>query len=75
MNVLERIHFLRQEVDKHNHAYYVLDTPIITDMEFDALLKELITLEKNNPHFFDKNSPTNRVGGSVLSGFTSYKHK
>lgn len=75
MNVLERIHFLRQEVDKHNHAYYVLDTPFITDMEFDALLKELIILEKNNPHFFDKNSPTNRVGGSVLSGFTSYKHK
>ncbi len=75
MNVLERIHFLRQEVDKHNHAYYVLDTPIITDMEFDALLNELIILEKNNPHFFDENSPTNRVGGSVLSGFTSYKHK
>ena len=49
MNVKERIYYLREEIEKHNHRYYVLDKPIVTDFEFDMLLKELESLEQENP--------------------------
>ncbi|MEE2931712.1 MAG: NAD-dependent DNA ligase LigA [Bacteroidota bacterium] len=75
MNVKERIDFLRDELSNHNHAYYVLDCPIISDFEFDSLLKELQDLENKHSEFFDKNSPTQRVGGDVLDSFISIPHK
>ena len=75
MNIKDRINSLRDEINLHNHAYYVLDNPTISDFEFDKLLKELSLLEDNNPHFFDYNSPSQRVGGSISSGFKSVKHK
>ena len=71
----ERILFLRKELAKHNHAYYVLDIPTITDFEFDKLLVELQQLEDKNPDLFDVNSPTQRIGGAVLDGFKTIKHK
>ena len=71
----ERISFLRKELAEHNHSYYVLDTPIISDFEFDKLLDELQQLEDNNPDLFDANSPTQRVGSAVLDGFKTIKHK
>ena len=58
MNVKERIDFLRKEISGHNHSYYVLDTPAISDFEFDSLLKELQNLENLHPEYFDRNSPT-----------------
>ncbi len=75
MNVKERIDFLRKEISGHNHSYYVLDNPSVSDFEFDSLLKELQNLEKIHPEYFDRNSPTQRVGGSVIDGFVSVPHK
>ena len=75
MKIKQRIYYLRDEINKHNHRYYVLDKPIITDFEFDILLKELESLEKENPQYYDSNSPTNRVGGESLKSFNSFNHK
>ena len=75
MNQKERILFLRKELAEHNHSYYVLDTPLISDFEFDKLLKELQTLEDKNQELFDPNSPTQRVGGAVSEGFNTIQHK
>ena len=75
MSDKERILFLRKELAEHNHSYYVLDTPLISDFEFDKLLIELQQLEDINPDLFDPNSPTQRVGGAVLDGFKTIKHK
>ena len=75
MSDKERISFLRKELAEHNHSYYVLDTPKISDFQFDKLLKELQALEDRNQELFDPNSPTQRVGGAVLDGFKTIKHK
>ena len=71
----ERILFLRKELTKHNHAYFVLDTSLISDFEFDKLSVELQQLEDRNPDLFDANSPTQRVGGTVLKEFKTINHK
>ncbi|MEC9209649.1 MAG: NAD-dependent DNA ligase LigA, partial [Bacteroidota bacterium] len=71
----ERIAFLIKELHFHNHAYYVLDSAEISDFKFDKLLAELKSLEDANPHLIDVNSPTQRVGGAVLDGFKTVKHK
>ncbi len=71
----DRILFLRDELHQHNHNYYVLDNPIISDFEFDKLLEELAVLEKANPFLFDSNSPTQRVGGGLIDSFNTVKHK
>jgi len=75
MNEKERINLLRKELAKHNHAYYVLDTPNIPDFEFDELLKELEELELKYPELEDLNSPTQRVGGGLSDGFITVPHK
>lgn len=75
MNVSERIQFLRTELRQHNHSYYVLDKPMISDFEFDKLLQELIRLENENPEFFDSHSPSQRVGGEVNKSFNTVKHQ
>ena len=75
MNIKERIQYLRDEINAHNHAYYILDKPTISDFNFDKLLSELISLEEKNPDYFNINSPSQRVGGSVLNKFNSVKHK
>lgn len=75
MNLKERIEYLSREISKHNHAYYVLDEPIISDFEFDNMLKELNTLETKNPEYLNINSPTQRIGSSLLKGFRSVSHK
>ncbi len=73
--IKERIDTLRKELNYHNYRYYVLDNPIISDEEYDIMMLELKRLEKENPEFFDPNSPTVRVGGSVLSKFEKIEHK
>ena len=65
---------LRDEIHMHTHLYYVKDAPIISDYEFDLMLKKLIDLELKFPQFFDINSPSQRVGGKVSKKFNNIKH-
>jgi len=74
MDILNTIQKLREELNQHNHNYYVLDTPTISDFEFDQKLKQLQDLEMQNPEFFDENSPTQRVGGTITKNFETVKH-
>lgn len=57
MNEIERIDRLREELHQHNYNYYVLNAPVISDREFDMLMKELQDLESKHPEHFDENSP------------------
>ncbi len=66
---------LSTRLHAHNHAYYVLNSPQISDFEFDMLLKELETLEKQYPAFIDVNSPTKRVGGDLTKKFEAKAHR
>ena len=75
MTVEEKIKELREQLNNHNYNYYVLDNAIISDFDFDRTLKELEKLEKENPIFFNSNSPTQRVGGSVTKNFNTIVHK
>ena len=70
----KRIKELRRGIDHHNHLYYVLDTPEITDDEYDRLFRELKGLEEQYPQFLDPNSPTQRVGAKPLDKFKQVKH-
>ena len=70
-----KIEKLRNEIAAHNHAYYLLDSPRISDFEFDQLLRSLIDLEAAHPDFFDPNSPSQRVGGTVNKNFETISHK
>ena len=71
----ERIETLTSALNKHNHLYYVLDQPEISDFEFDQLLDELIRLENQFPQLRSDTSPSQRVGGTVTKAFTAIKHK
>lgn len=71
----EKIQQLREELNEHNYNYYVLDNPTISDYEFDQKLKELQALEQAYPEFYDENSPTVRVGGSVTKSFPTVVHE
>ena len=75
MDILKYIEELRNKLHHHNYLYYVKDRPEITDFEFDQLLSELVSLEKEYPQFFDMNSPTQRVGSSLSNSFETYNHK
>lgn len=74
-DIQNKIETLRKELERHNYQYYVLNKPLISDYEFDHLLKELERLEKENPEFFDENSPTVRVGSDVNNVFEQRVHK
>lgn len=71
---LDRIKILRSTLSQYNYEYHVLDAPTISDQEYDALFHELVQLEKDHPEFFDPNSPTQKVGGTVLDSFTKVSH-
>jgi DNA ligase (NAD+) len=75
MDIQTQIQSLRNELNQHNHNYYVLDKPTISDFEFDQLLRKLQDLETQHPEFFDENSPTQRVGGSITKNFTTVAHE
>ena len=75
MNVLEIIKNLREALNQHNYNYYVLDKPTISDFEFDQKLKQLQELETQHPDYFDENSPTQRVGGSITKNFETVQHE
>ncbi|MBP1615929.1 MAG: ligA [Bacteroidetes bacterium] len=75
MTVEDRINELRAQLHRHNHNYYVLNAPEITDKEFDDLMRELQDLEQLYPEFSDDNSPTMRVGSDMNKNFTQVAHK
>lgn len=74
MNAEQRIKFLREELNRHNHNYYIKNQPEISDQEFDRLMKELEDLEEENPHLFDPLSPTQRVGSDLSNEFEHVLH-
>ncbi len=71
----ERASWLRQEIERHNQAYYQKDAPIITDAEYDALFRELQALESAHPELLTPDSPTQRVGSRPLSAFGTVTHR
>lgn len=73
-SVEQKILALREEIARHNYAYYVLDDPQISDPQYDALYFELVELEKTHPELITPDSPTRRVGDQPLSGFKSVTH-
>ena len=75
MDTRARIHALREELHAHNHRYYVLADPIISDRAFDALMLELSELESQHPELEDPNSPTKRVGGDLTDRFEKVAHR
>lgn len=70
----ERIEYLRRELHRHNYNYYVANSPEISDTDFDMLMKELEALEAAHPDMYDPNSPTQRVGSDLSSGFEQVRH-
>ncbi|MBR5727041.1 MAG: NAD-dependent DNA ligase LigA [Muribaculaceae bacterium] len=70
----QRIDELRQQLNQHNHNYYVLNQPTISDQEFDQLLRELQDLEETYPQYADPLSPTQRVGSDLSKGFEQVEH-
>ena len=74
MEEKELILKLRKELSQHNHNYYVLDEPSISDFEFDIKLKQLQALELSYPEMYDSSSPTLRVGGEVTKNFETLVH-
>ena len=70
----QQIKTLIDQINNHNYAYYVLDDPKLTDMEYDNLFRELEILEEKYPNLVSPMSPTQRVGHPVDSGFQGYNH-
>ena len=74
MDAAQRVAALRREIERHNHAYYVLDTPTVPDAEYDRLFRELQALEAAHPGLRSADSPTQRVGGTPLPEFAQVRH-
>ena len=75
MKVSETIKSLRKKINNHNYQYYVLDNPIISDSEYDKLLKELELIEKKYPEFIIPESPTQRIGAQPIESFGTVTHR
>ena len=75
MTEIDRIDWLRKELHRHNYNYYVLNSPEITDFEFDGLMRELQDLEAAHPEYKDENSPTMRVGSDLNKNFVQVVHR
>lgn len=73
-DIQARIEALRAQIARHDHRYYVLDDPEISDAEYDGLMRELVALETAHPEFLRPDSPSQRVGGMVAGGFTEARH-
>ena len=74
-NVKEQIEQLRRVLNEHNYNYYVLNSPTISDKEFDVMLRKLQDLEAASPEFYDPYSPTQRVGSDITQGFKQVVHE
>jgi len=73
--VKDRINKLRREINKHNHRYYVLNQPVISDLEYDLLVNELENLEKKYPELVTIDSPTRIIGSDLINEFRQFDHK
>ncbi|MBQ7823572.1 MAG: NAD-dependent DNA ligase LigA [Bacteroidaceae bacterium] len=73
--ILQKIEDLRAQLNEHNYNYYVLNAPVISDIDFDRLMKELQDLENQHPQYADTNSPTQRVGSDINKSFKQVAHK
>jgi DNA ligase (NAD+) len=73
-DIPQRLLKLRAEIERYDHAYYVLDAPLVPDAEYDRLFRELQALEAQHPELLTPDSPTQRVGGRVLEGFAPVRH-
>ena len=71
----ERIDYLVDTLNRYNYEYYILDNPTVDDFTYDRLIDELIKLENKHPEYKRKDSPTERVGSTVISSFTKVEHK
>ena len=71
----QRISELRRQLHEHNHRYYVMNQPVISDQEFDMMMHELEDLEARHPELYDPNSPTQRVGSDLQSEFRQVAHR
>ena len=72
MEIWERMEFLRTELEKHNKLYYENDAPVISDFEYDAMLRELEDLEEKYPIYATPDSPTKHVGGYSTTFFEKF---
>ena len=70
----KRVKELCNEINEHNHRYHVLDSPLISDAQYDALMRELREMEERHPELVTPDSPTQRVGGAPAQGFTEVEH-
>ncbi|MDR1380302.1 MAG: NAD-dependent DNA ligase LigA [Tannerella sp.] len=76
MNEIEsKINRIRKELERHNHNYYVLSAPTVSDREFDGMMKELLALEEQYPEYADSLSPTQRVGSDLSKEFEQVEHQ
>ena len=75
MTILEEITHLRSEIEKNNRLYYDLDAPVISDYEYDMMMRRLKELEAAHPEYVTADSPTQRVGGTVLNSFAAVTHE
>lgn len=75
MEIEQKIEALRKQLHEHNYKYYILNSATISDYEFDMKLKELQALEGKHPEYYDANSPTLRVGGSITKNFETVVHE
>jgi DNA ligase (NAD+) len=71
----KKVEVLRKEIEEHNYRYYVLDSPTISDTQYDKLMQELLAIEESFPELVTPDSPSQRVGGAVASTFASYHHR
>lgn len=75
IQIEQRIMELRKTISENNRLYYIENTPVLSDYEFDMLMKELEALERENPEFIAEDSPTRRVGSDVHKEFRQYRHR
>ncbi|MGB5474409.1 MAG: NAD-dependent DNA ligase LigA, partial [Gammaproteobacteria bacterium] len=71
----KRARVLREQLHEHNHRYYVLDEPVISDAQYDALLRELQDLERQHPELQTPDSPTRRIGAPPVKAFGAVRHE
>ena len=74
-SIVQRVAELRRELNYHNYRYYVLDDPVISDYDYDRLLRELRQLEEEHPELVTPDSPTHRIGGEPAEGFVQVEHR
>lgn len=74
MNISERYENLKNELNRHAYLYYVMDNPEISDADYDKLMRELLKIEEENPSFVTPDSPSQKIGGVVLSEFEQVEH-